>query len=492
MAAAGMVIPVSERCGKLKEVVFKYVELLASIRTRRPNLTPQKPTTFLFLAYPWLADEQALIKDQKAVLARNRDAFRALGFNGEEIKNDLEGILAQDKHLLQCCPTPLHLANYLDLSLIAPLATAKLAGLSQDKLDFSYLEFESSTYHQGPFKRILLTHLFNFDMEGNSSIIGDVRIERLGPETIVRILGESGPQAFLHPSKIGNCFIVEEEGEGVSSLEDTAWMVAKRDKAIRFGQLLQYYKDGVVYTGYSAPYFSPEWANHIRKWGLFFLGSTSQLPYEQGSKPYIMTAADRDRLGLWWGLIRTPRIASALDSKSGKLRAATYRAAEYYEVSHQRSGPAERLVALAIAMESLFSPSDKGELRFRIAQSAAQFVGRDVEERKKIFASLKQMYDKRSALFHGSYDLAKYEQGAFVSAEQIDEWSSYIRRAYLAFLTLYLRGETSRDDILELIGETSFDSTLGEELRRRANVEVLIEELRSQAGNSAAPDPSPR
>jgi len=477
MAATRMVIPTSERYSKLKEVISKYVELLASIRTQNPNLIPHRATTFLLLAYPWLADDLATTPDQKAVLVRNRQLFSGLGFNGEEIKNELEETLAQDKHLRECCPTPIHLASYLDKAVVTPLATAKLDGFSLDKLDFVFSEFESSTYHQGRFKRILLTHLFNFDMEANSATVGDVRIERIGPETILRILGETGPRAFLHPKAIGNCFVVEEEG--ASAVEDTAWMSEKREKAIWFGELLQYYKDGVVYTGYSAPYFSPEWANEVRRWGLFFLGSTRQLAYERGAKPYMMTTLDREALEIRWNLMQDPRIESALRNKKGELRAAMYRAAEYYEASHERPSPAERLIALAISLESLFSPSDKGELRFRIAQSAAQFIGNDLDERKKIFASLKEMYDKRSALFHGSYDLAKYEQGTFVTAEQIDEWSSYIRRAYVAFLTLHLRGENSRTNILNLIGEASFDSAGGEELRRRANVEVLIEELRS-------------
>ena len=299
-----------------------------------------------------------------------------------------------------------------------------------------------------------------------------------GPETIPRILGESGFQAFLHPQGIGNCFLCEEEA--AASVDDAAWMLAKRDKAIRFGELLQYYKDGVVYAGYSAIHFSPEWVNQIRKWGLFFLGSPRQIPYEGGSKQYVMTAADRDRLETWWTLMRSPEIANALESKTGKLRAATYRAAEYYELSHERSSTVERLIALAIALESLFSPGDKGELRFRISQSAAQLIGQDPAERKKIFHSLRDMYDKRSKLFHGSYDLKEYEAGTFVTAQQIDEWSSYIRRSYLGFITLYLRGENSRDVILDLIADANFDDTKGSELRKRADVEELIRERTSK------------
>ena len=196
---------------RLKEILLGHIELLLSIRSSNPNLNPQGPTTFLLLAYPWLVDYSMLTSDQTAILEQRKQSFGALGFNGEQVRAELEEILARDKHLSECCPTAIQLANYLDVALITPFAAARQSGVSQDGLDFAYQEFESTTYNQGRFKRILLTHLFNFDMEGDSATIGDVRIERLGPETIPRILGESGFQAFLHPQDIGNCFLCEEE-----------------------------------------------------------------------------------------------------------------------------------------------------------------------------------------------------------------------------------------------------------------------------------------
>jgi hypothetical protein len=82
-----------------------------------------------------------------------------------------------------------------------------------------------TTYHQGRFKRVALSQLFNFDMNGNSmtlagdlATVGDIRVERLDWSTIPGMLGESGFQAFLHPLGAGNCFVVEEAG--ASDLDD--------------------------------------------------------------------------------------------------------------------------------------------------------------------------------------------------------------------------------------------------------------------------------
>ena len=375
------------------------------------------------------------------------------------------------------------IANFLDTFFITAVADAKRQGTAKERLDFAYDEFESLTYHQGRFKRIALSHLFNFDMEGNSATFegdtaaGNIRIERLDASTIPSILGESGFQAFLHPAGIGDCFVVEEEG--ASAVDDFKWLVGKRQKALSFAQVLQYFQDGVVHIGYSVPVFQPSWANQIRRAGLFFLGQPRRFPYEDGKKLYIVGAAAKDRLGRWWKAATTPRIAGHLVNKKGKLRQAIYRAGQYYESSHERADNVERLLALDIAVESLFSPSDKGELKFRISQSAAQFVGDTPGERARVYKSISKMYDRRSELVHGSYDVNDYDDGKFVTATEIDEWASSVRRALLGFLTLYFRGDkqAARDPILGRIADSNFDDSTGDALRKDADMEILFAEL---------------
>jgi hypothetical protein len=477
MQISAMVIPASERYGKLKEIIFWFADSLAIMRAKNLNLPPGQTNSFLLLAYPWLAGELTVEPAHEDLLSQNRQLLSGLGFQGEKVLSELRDILANDQHLAECCLTSLRLAQYLDSAVVTRLADAKEARSAEDKLNFAYDEFEASTYRQGSFKRVVLSHLFNFEMEGNSTAIDDVRIERLAPDTIPRILGEPGFQAFLHPSKAGDCFIVAEEGAGTTA--DIEWMRAQRNKAVLFGNLLQFYKNGVVHVGYSALHFSPEWVNRTRKPPLFFLGTPRQIPYREGSSKWTMVESDRKEILRWWKAMKMPQIAAALENKSGKLREATYRAGEYFDMSHQKSSPSERLIALAIALESLFTPDDKESLSFRISQSVAQFIEGDPAERRLIFESLRKMYSRRSKLFHGTYDVKKYEDGSFVTDAEIGEWSSYIRRSLLGFLILHFRGEMSRDKVLSLMEEANLDAARGDELRKRADVRTLVDELLS-------------
>ena len=483
MSTNPMVIPESERYEKLKDLLSEYVGIVANIRDANRKLAQEWPQFFLFLSYPWIVDQIQLSSDQKDFLERRKREITELKFDGTEVKKRLEEVLRNDKHLAECCPTLLHLANFLDSFFITAVADAKRQGAAPERFDFAYDEFESLTYRQGRFKRIALSHMFNFEMEGNSAMFeadnapANIRIERLDASTIPSILGESGFQAFLHPDGIGDCFVVEEEG--ASALDDFKWLVEKRQKAWNFAQVLQYFQDGVVHIGYSVPFFQPNWANQIRRAGLFFLGEPRRFPYEGAKKMYKLGAGEMEKLSRWWKAATTERIVGYLANKKGKLRQAIYRAGQYYEASHQRADNVERLLALAIAVESLFSPSDKGELKFRISQSAAQFIGQDPDERERVFRSISKMYDRRSALVHGSYNVDDYDAGRFVSAGEVDEWATYLRRALLGFLTLYFRGDVqaSRDPVLERIAKANFEDAEGNELRKDADIETLFAEL---------------
>jgi len=181
----------------------------------------------------------------------------------------------------------------------------------------------------------------------------------------------------------------------------------------------------------------------------------------------------------------TPTIAAAIGTTKGKLREAIYRAGIYFEGSHERTSDVERLIALAIALESLFSPSDRGELTFRISQSVAQFIGEDAEERRRIFSDVREMYKKRSGLFHGTYDVEKYNKGEFVSTSEVERWSGLIRRALLGFLVLYLGGEREREAILDRITTAAFDPTVAEALRHDSSVDRVFEKLQDASGGSA-------
>jgi hypothetical protein len=176
----------------------------------------------------------------------------------------------------------------------------------------------------------------------------------------------------------------------------------------------------------------------------------------------------------WWTAATSSAIAAKLADSKTKLRQAILRAGTYYEASHDRPLPVERLILLAIAIESLFSPADQGEFTFRISLSTAQFIGRTPEERQQIFKGVREMYRRRSALFHGSYDVEKYNNGTFVTATEVETWASWIRRSLSGFLALYLNGHTDRDAILSDIAAASFDAAVAENLRNSSQLDRVL------------------
>jgi hypothetical protein len=483
-------IPVDNRYANLKAVLFGYVEQIATIRRNNRSYL-DSTLMFLYLSYPWIVDQNIISAEQREAFEARKKEVEDTGFNGVSALSTMQEILKADSHLRECCANDIsRLAHYLDMAFINPATiTKKYQPVTQEQLDFAYKEFETSTYEQGRFRRLAATHLFNFEIpigtlkfQSSDGFPGDITIERVHEGIIPIVLGEKSSQSFLHPRGIGEAFIVEEEG--ASELSDVDWLWAKRVKAHFFSQVLQYFKDGVVHLGYTSPVFKPNWVNDIRRSGLYFMGTARRTPHETGTKLYQLSMEEISRLSEWWKAATTKKVFDALEIKTGKLREAIYRAANYYEASHGREGNIEKLLALAISLESLFCPKD-GELSFRISQSAAQFIGETPQEREEIFKHLKKMYGKRSALVHGSYDLKEYEEGTFVTTEEIERWSGYLRKALTGFMALYLKDKKlTRDDILNRITKTSFDTMEGDKLRVEADMLAFI-----QSVNAEQPDP---
>jgi hypothetical protein len=70
--------------------------------------------------------------------------------------------------------------------------------------------------------------------------------------------------------------------------------------------------------------------------------------------------------------------------------------------SSERQSPEDRLIDCWIAFEALFAHDSNTELRFRATLRIARYVGRDAKDRRDIFHTLRQAYDWRSRIVHGS------------------------------------------------------------------------------------------
>ena len=86
--------------------------------------------------------------------------------------------------------------------------------------------------------------------------------------------------------------------------------------------------------------------------------------------------------------------------ESGRLALALRR----LRLSSERASPEDRLIDTWVGLEALFVPDETSELSFRATLRIARFVGRDADDRRKLFDGLRRAYKWRSRLLHGVGD----------------------------------------------------------------------------------------
>jgi hypothetical protein len=476
------VIPETERFPGLREFLFRFLDDVVEANKHKPDLLAARPVdTFWALTLPWILEleVQNPNPDLRKMIDARKTAISIAGYDGGRVARDLKDIQETDKHLAECCPTLLHLARHLSFNFINEASTLREAGIELKDLDLQYAAFVKMTYEQGRFRRAAFTHVFNLDIEGRQLLIEKINVVRLNPDFKGELLREPGIgpyiHPFLHPPGVGDCFIYA--NEGASEKNDDRWLQEKRQEAAKFIMLLQYFKDGVVHIGYTVPQYYPEWAHQIRHEGLYFIGDPRREAHARGQALYKIEPAEHELLKRYWLAITTPAIAQIADDTSSKLRQAILRAGEYYEKSHETPELPERLVYLAIALEALFSPTNQEQLKFRIAHCAAQFLGDSAGTKKSTFDEVQGFYRRRNKLVHGDYPVEEYSNGTFVKLDEIERWSSLIRRAVVGFFVLALRGETKRERLITILEEAAFDQNAAENLRAKADIEAYLKEM---------------
>jgi hypothetical protein len=473
----------TERFSDLFSTLVGFTKAVGNVSQTRPELVAGRPfDAFTVLCLPWLLehDMPQISGELRLQIESRKPQILEAGFDGEPFARELAHIRANDKQLAECCPNLALMANHFSRHFIHDAVRILNGETADTVLNSLYENFAKMTYEHGPFSRAAVTHIFNLQIEGNSMEIGSYKLLTIFDDNLIRqILGETGFRTFMHPPAVGNCFLHVQEGPG--EVNDDQWLAQKHIEACKFAMLLQYFKDGVVHVGYTVPAYTPQWAHDLRREGLYFFGDPRRMAYKGGTSPYTITQQELPAISRYAQAMQLPKVAQAIDDSSSKLRQSILRAADYYEKSHKEPSAPERLVYLAIALESLFSPENKEQLRFRISQLAAQFLGRTAEEKYEIFTDAQRLYKLRSELVHGSYDVNKYLSGTFVTEEELARWSSLIRRSILGFFVLALRGEISREPILAKLEKAAFQSSIGEQLRNDANIERYLDMLLSEA-----------
>ncbi|TGM74769.1 HEPN domain-containing protein [Leptospira bouyouniensis] len=121
--------------------------------------------------------------------------------------------------------------------------------------------------------------------------------------------------------------------------------------------------------------------------------------------------------------------------------------------------PFEGIVNLMIALEAVMA--EKGDnLTYKISMRSAKFIGKDINERKKILLLFKAFYQIRSEIVHGeNYDeliiakkLKPYKTYLNIKditiSEAIKEFSGYVRQILLLILDKQIRSCEAFDELL--------------------------------------------
>jgi Apea-like HEPN len=465
-------IPVADRSTLLKAVVFefyaKYARLLMESKARA-QIQP-----FRFALLPWLTekgDAEILPDDLKS----RRAEMLNLGIDGASYVARLKEVLNSDSHLMECCGFVTPLIDHIDRHLGTMLLVDLMGTSRLDKAEQEWKDFVDLTY-EGPLRRLSYTHLFNFKSEDQVVPLGVARIECVNRRNLADLLGESIEAVdFFHRPAESEYFLVFEESGWGPSPDD--WLIEKQREANQIVLLMQLFKMGVLHTTYTFPFFSPSWVNSL--WSRIvsptYLGTFRGTPYKNGQAPYTLNRQEIENLRRWLRFYESPVCKAKLSGGTNGFGQMLLRSAEYYRSSLSRERAPERLVDLAIALESMFTPSSAHtELTFRIGQNLSQLVGKDAIDRIETSRLAKKLYDKRSALLHGQYDYAKFARGEFVSDDENEVWTDMIRTAIVRLAVLYFRGQTDREKFLAELSSAALDQTIGERIRVQSNPEAFL------------------
>jgi hypothetical protein len=108
------------------------------------------------------------------------------------------------------------------------------------------------------------------------------------------------------------------------------------------------------------------------------------------------------------------------------------------------------------ALESLLTGESTSELAYRLSLRVATLLGTDDESRKRVFKDMKEFYDLRSRIVHGSGFRLKPKHHARL--QQVPVLREYLRRILLSMMALFMEG-ISGSKLEELLDDVVLDDT---------------------------------
>jgi len=316
---------------------------------------------------------------------------------------------------------------------------ADIKGFDYDEITFNslYDELEEYIYTEGR-EIIVIIPLLNFELEGTEKV--DLR------DFIIRKMTEDEIKMLLSYGALGEPFFLPHGG-----LIDTIWCIELKVKfpskrkeenltphIERIITALRLFKKGSVQ--YSAVLRYP------KVWRTFWHSSGHRRVIH--GPLYILTNNDVEELKAFWSRFKSLNIQNF-----PFLGVAIRR----FNFSYDRRLLEDKLIDFITAFEALFLKGVERELSYRLALRCAYFLGKDEEERKKIFEILKGAYDARSKIVHGepieskSFNKIINKLNLKSFAELSMQVEEYLRESIKMFLD-YLQSK-SHDEIIKEIDE---------------------------------------
>jgi len=192
-------------------------------------------------------------------------------------------------------------------------------------------------------------------------------------------------------------------------------------------RLMRLYKEGHLFMPERFFFFEKETSLLFRNQSVY---STSFL----GKSIYSLKASELSEINLYIQNMKFPFKGLPL-----KL------AHNNYDLSYTINQRHLSFLSLMISLESLFSPSGEGELRYRISRNTAVLIGKNKIESEKIWDDIRMLYDKRCDLVHNG-------KADNVTNEDVLILRDYVRRSIIEFD----KCKKSKDEIIKKLNLSGF------------------------------------
>lgn len=114
-----------------------------------------------------------------------------------------------------------------------------------------------------------------------------------------------------------------------------------------------------------------------------------------------------------------------------------------FELSYEIFSTNVAFLTLMNGLEALLNPG-KGEIRYRISRNCGVLLGKDKQEATEIFRNVKELYNLRSSIVHGTK--RKIEEG------ELNKLRGYLRESIKRLLKI----NKSKKEVLDILNESGF------------------------------------